>query len=77
MADGGVFNSTTDVASELIRVLGSLGLWLQAIGGVIVLWLAFQVIAWVLNRKRLKRLDSLTARLDTIEKKLDKALKKK
>lgn len=76
MADGGVINSTTDIAGELVRALGSVGLWLQAIGGVIVLWLAFQTIAWVLNRKRLKRLDKMNDRLDEIEKKLDRVLKK-
>lgn len=63
-----VLNTSSQVA-EIITKLGSIGLWLQAIGLIGIIWIAFQIINWILNRKRMKR-------LERIEEKLDKILKK-
>ena len=76
MAGEEVINTTTGIAGEVLQSLGSIGKWLQAIGAIIILWLVFQIINWVLNRKRIKRLDKISDKLDEIEKKLDKAIKK-
>ncbi|MFH1802355.1 MAG: hypothetical protein ABH864_02780 [archaeon] len=76
MAGEEVINATTEIAGEILLSLGSIGRWLQAIGAIIILWLIFQIINWVLNRKRIKRLDKLSDKLDEIEKKIDKAIKK-
>ncbi|MBU0907185.1 MAG: hypothetical protein KKD18_06685 [Nanoarchaeota archaeon] len=62
--------------SDVVLQLGSIGLWLQTIGVVIIIWIALQITNWIINRKRLKRLDELSERIDRIEKKIDKVLKK-
>lgn len=76
MVAGEIVDGTTSLAEQVILKLGSIGLWLQTIGLIFVLWLTFQIINWIINRKRIKRLDSLVEKLDNIEKKLDKAIKK-
>jgi biopolymer transport protein ExbB/TolQ len=77
MAGEEILNAPADLATEIITQLGSIGKWLQAIGLIVILWIIFQIINWVTNRKRIKRLDKLSDRLDTIEKKIDKVLKKR
>ena len=52
MAVDSVANTSSDLVSELIADLGRIGLWLQALGVVIVLWLIFQIIALIVNRKK-------------------------
>ncbi len=65
-----------DALTELIAQLGTIGKWIQAVGLVIILWLIFQVIILINNRIRRKQLYKIEERLDNIEKKLDKILKK-
>ncbi|MBU0467159.1 MAG: hypothetical protein KJ718_02805 [Nanoarchaeota archaeon] len=72
-----VLNTSSDVATDIAVGLGSIGKWLQAIGIIVILWLIFNIINWALNRKRVKRLDSMRSDLERIEKKLDKVLKRK
>ena len=76
MAADEVINMSTDIATDLAVKIGSVGKWLQAIGVIIILWVIFQIINWVLNRKRVKRLDLLREDMNRIEKKVDKLLKK-
>jgi biopolymer transport protein ExbB/TolQ len=63
-----------EIADVLIE-LGSIGLWLQTIGIVIILWIALQIGNWVMNRKRLKRLDEFEEKINRVERKLDKIIK--
>lgn len=65
----------SEVTRELILELGKVGLWVQAIGLLIILWLIFQVIALIVNRKKRKALYSIKGDLERIEKKIDKILK--
>ncbi len=68
--------NTTSLAGDIIAALGSIGIWLQTIGVIVVLWIALQITNWIINRKRLKKLDELSEKIDRIERKLDKLLKK-
>jgi len=77
MAAGNIISIPTDGAVEVVEALGSIGKWLQAIGLVVIIWIAVQLINWIYNRRRLKRLDKLIDRLDKIEKKINKLMKKK
>lgn len=62
---------------DVLLQLGSIALWLQTIGVIILLWIILQISNWLMNRKRLKRLDNFEEKIDRIESKLDKVLKKK
>jgi len=72
MAEEVLVNSTSDVITELISTVGSIGLWLQAIGIVIILWVIINIVNWYLNRKKGKLLESIKSDIQRIEKKLDK-----
>ena len=61
---------------DVIVKLGSIGLWLQAIGLIVVLWLIIQIINWIMNAKRMKKFERMEERLERIEKKVDRALKR-
>lgn len=77
MAAEELLNETGTIAEQIILQLGSIGLWFQAIGLIFVMWVIFQIINWVLNRRRIKRLDKLLENLERIETKIDKLLKNK
>ena len=68
-----------DIASsftEIISQLGGIWLWLKTLGIIVVLWIIFQVIAFLLNRKKMKIIKSIKEDLRRIENKLDKVSKK-
>ena len=72
MAVDSVANTSSDLVSELIADLGRIGLWLQALGVVIVLWLIFQIIALIVNRKKRKTLYAIKDDLERVESKIDR-----
>lgn len=53
-----------------------IGLWIRGIGLIFVLWIVFQVIALIVNRKRRKALYRIEEKIAKMDKKLDRALKK-
>lgn len=65
---------TTGV-SEIIAVLGSLALWLQAVGVIVVAWIIFEVIALHINRKRMREVYKIKEDMRRIERKIDRVLK--
>ncbi len=71
MAELDVVNATKDLVYEL----GKVGLWVQAIGLLVIFWLIFQIIVLIVNRKKRKALYSIKDDLERIEKKIDKILK--
>jgi hypothetical protein len=72
-----IVNATADtLVGDLVVEVGKLGLLLNALGVVIILWIGFQIVTLIVNRKRRKALYRMERRLDKIEKKLDKALKR-
>ena len=51
--------------------------WFQAVGIILLIWLAFEIAFFVLNYKRRKYLKRLIVDLERLEKKVDKLVKKK
>ncbi len=62
---------------DVITALGQVGLWLQTIGAIVILWIIFQIIAWKYNRKRMKEVYAIKDDMKRIEKKIDRILQKK
>lgn len=61
---------------DIIAELGQVGLWLQTVGAIVILWIIFQIIAWKYNRKRMKEVYSIKEDIKRIESKIDRLLKK-
>ena len=65
---------------EVINILtqiGSLTNWLQALGIVFIFTIIFQIIAFMINKKKLKELENIKISLTSVEDKLNKLLSKK
>jgi purine-cytosine permease-like protein len=65
-----------EVAALLIQ-MGNIALWLQALGGIIVLWLIFQIVNFFINRKRMKEIYTIKEDMKRMEGKLDRLLRKR
>ena len=61
--------------TDLIAEIGSVGLWLQALGVVVVLTIIFDVIAFIFNRRRMMEIYTIKKDMTRIERKVDKILK--
>ena len=61
-------------ALDVVSKLGSIGLWLQAVGVVIIVWLLFQIIIWWINHRRLKEIYTIKDDMKRIEENIDKIL---
>lgn len=61
----------------LVQQVGSIALWLKAIGGIIVLWIIFEGFGFFWNLKRFKELRNIRGDMERMERKLDKILSKK
>ena len=70
-----IANGSDGILSNLVLEVGQIGLWIQGIGLIIILWLVFQIVALIVNRKRRKALYRIEEKLQRVEKKLDKVLK--
>jgi hypothetical protein len=66
-----------NASSEVILELGRIGNWLQAVGLLVVLWIAFNVYSTWMNRKRWDKLKEFEVKVDRIEGKIDKLTGKK
>ncbi|MEK6933795.1 MAG: hypothetical protein AABW75_02880 [Nanoarchaeota archaeon] len=65
---------------EVINILtqiGSLTNWLQALGIVFIFTIIFQIITFMINKKKLKELENIKISLTSVEDKLNKLLSKK
>ena len=72
-----VVGEVVDLSGSILLELGKIGLWLQTLGVIILLWLIVQIITLIMNRKKRKTIDSMKEDLIRIEKKLDKLCRKK
>jgi len=77
MAIHEVVNASTVAVTDVVLEVGRIALWMQTLGVLIILWIVFQVIALIVNRKKRKALYALQEDMKRIERKLDKVLKKK
>lgn len=60
-------NLTIYVPHEVIDALASFSTLLQAIGGIILLYLIFNIITTILNRKKQKNLENISRDLKEIK----------
>ena len=63
--------------ADLVIQLGRIGLWLSAVGAIVILWLIFQITNFFINRKRMKAIYHIKIDMKRMEDKLDKLLAKK
>ena len=77
MAIGDVANVSTLFIEDVAIQMGKFGKWLQAIGLIIVLWVAFQVISLIISKKRKGEVVKLREDIKRLEGKIDKLAKKK
>jgi len=70
-------NISDAIITDIVKDLGQFGLWIQAIGLVIVIWIVFQIITLINDRIKRRKLYSIQERLEVLEKKIDKLLIKK
>ncbi len=77
MAIGDITNVSSDTLNQFVVDLGKIGLWIQALGIVIVLWIIFQAVSIGGSIIRKKRLEAIEKRLGDIEGKIDSILMKK
>ena len=68
---------STEFAIEIVNSLGQLGLWLQAIGLLVIITIITLVISLIIAHKRLKQIRKIKKQINSIEEKLDKVLKKR
>jgi len=62
---------------DLVVQVGQIGLWLQTLGVIVIAWIIFQIINFIINRKRMKEVYNIKEDMKRIESKLDAVLKKK
>lgn len=76
MLNGDIVN-VADAPIEIINEIGKIGRWLEALGLIIILWIIFQIVSLVINRKRMKEIYIIKKDMKRIEGKIDKILNKK
>ena len=72
-----VVDEVVSVSSTVISSLGKIGLWLQALGIIAVLWIIFQSIPFYYNRKRMQEVLSIRNDMKRIEDKIDRLVAKR
>lgn len=70
MVTGDVATVAPDLTSDILATIGGLGLWLQAIGVIAVLWIILSIINWIINARRLKLLNNIMQDMQRIEDKI-------
>ena len=58
------------VIEDVVIALGQIGLWVQAVGLLVIIWIIIQGITMYFNRKRRLLLMEINERLKNVEKKL-------
>ena len=64
------------VLEEVLLKLGSVGLWVQAVGLLVIIWIIVESITLYYNRRRRLLLEEINTRLKVVEKKIDLMSKK-
>ncbi len=77
MALFNITESSAEFAKEMVNSLGQVGLWLQAIGLLVIITIITLVISLIIAQKRLKQIRKIKKQINSIEDKLDKVLKKR
>ena len=60
---------------EIVLALGQVGLWIQAVGILVIIWIIVQGITMYFNRRRRLLLEEINKRLKRVESKINKISK--
>ena len=71
-----IINVSTELMPEILLELGQLGVWLQAIGAIALLWLIFQVVSLIIRVRQNKFYKEINEKIDKLDRKLNRVLKK-
>lgn len=66
-----ILSTSTYAIEEIGRTL----LYLQAMGVIILIFIIFQIVSYITNKKRLKKLETFSFEIININKKLDQIYK--
>lgn len=64
-------NEVAGNATRILFELGSIALWLQAIGILVIAWIVFEIIALYFHRKRMREVYKIKEDMKRIERKID------
>ena len=59
------------VIEDIVVELGSIGLWVQTVGLIVILWIVVEAVTLYYNRKRRLLLQEINERLKVVERKID------
>ena len=62
------------VIEDVVVELGRIGLWVQAVGLLVIIWVTFQAVTLYFNRKRRLLLEEINDRLKKVERKVSKII---
>lgn len=57
--------------TKVIADVGSVALWLQTLGVILILWIIFESFTLWFNRRRMKEVSIIRADMSRIERKID------
>ena len=60
-----------ELTTELLGSVGKLGLYLQAIGAIVIIWLVFQTADLVMNYKMKRKMEEIDKKLDKLKQQLE------
>lgn len=58
--------------ANLLAEVGHIGLWLDTIGLIVILWIIFQLTSFIINKKNRNTLKDIRIDIKRLEKKVDK-----
>lgn len=69
-----ISNISSETFLQTVSEVGQIGIWLQTLGIIVILWIIFQIISLIMTWNKMKLLNSLMSDLKRIETKIDKKL---
>ncbi len=66
-----------DATARILGSVGQIGLWLQALGVIVILWIIFEIVSVTYNHRRMKEVYKIKEDMVRIESKIDNLLNKK
>ena len=75
MVVGEVMNVSTNVVTEVVVQVGKIALWMQTLGIILVLWITFQIITIIFNRKRRLAIYEIRERIEILDKKVNRLIR--
>ena len=67
----------SNISASLVASLGKIGLWLQAVGIIVIIWIIFYIVDLFINVRRMKEVYRIKDDMKRIERKIDRILTKR